>query len=318
MMTLEDLAALAEDVEDHYQTVTDEADANFKHGEFRDYPSDLTRDYRRDVVRMDKLYSKFLAVNDLCEAKGIDEKRQDMLQGVLDDFYIAIDTVQASNGMFTAYLNEGVAAKAIALFDLLTLLVKGQQLTLVNLIDDFESIEKRLVKARKMVKEVKVQLVFNLAAQALTLCIPQLRAAKAVYAALAVTGAKSAVDGFLGPKGPTLAGGIKNAAVDYAGFSKELGKTVNSVANVYSTLDALDTDTSELALAKKIVDGLVKDLAATQKALGTFQRLLKDSEKDLLSFAVALDKAVNASVKAADAFDAQRAERADLVTHAAL
>jgi hypothetical protein len=315
-MTMEDILALAEEVDDHYQTVTDEAEANFKHGEYKDYPTDIRGDYRRDVDRMDKYYDKFLGVFEMIEAKGIDEKRANLLQDMLDNLYNAIETVQASNGMFKAFLEEGVAGKAAGMFELLTLIVKGQRKTVDLLIEDIEDIEKLLQKAKKDVRDVQIQKGFNLALTAVSLCFPQLRAARAVYVALGTAGAKVMVDEFLGPTGPSIAGGIKTATFDYLGIADEVGKVGNTMATVYSTIDTYVTDEAELGKAEKTVRTVKKKLEDTRKALTQFQRLVKDSEKDLAALGIGLDKAVTAAHKARDTYAAQELERAELVADA--
>lgn len=315
-MTMEQIRALAEEVEDHYQTVTDEAEANFGHAEYQDYPSDIRGDYRRDVERMEKYYDKFLGVLEMIEKKGVDEKRANLLQDMLDNFYNSIETVQASNGMFRAFLDEGLASKVEGLFELLTLIVKGQQKTLDEVIDDLEEIEKLLRKAKKEVGEVKFQLAFNLAAQAIMVCVPAMRGVQAVYLALGTAGIKLGVDAYMGPKGPTNAGAVKNTALDYLGAAREVGKTANTVANVYSTLDTLGSDSDELGKAQRTVAIIRKKLAATQKQAEKLHGLLRDSQKDLTAYAVALEKSVLSAHKALDAFDRHEVERAELVAEA--
>ncbi len=316
MMTMDDIRAVAEEVEDHYQTVTDESEANFKHAEFKDYPSDIRGNYRRDVERMDKYYDKFLGVLEMIEKKGIDEKRVNLLQDMLDSFYNAIETVQASNGMFKAFLDEGVAGKAAGMFELLSLLVKGQRKTVETLIEDIQDIEKLLEKAKKDVSNVQIQKGFNLALTAVSLCFPQLRVARAVFVALGTAGAKVMVDEFLGPTGPSIAGGIKTATFDYLGIAEEVGKVGNTVATVYSTIDTYVTDEAELGKAEKTVRTVKKKLEDTKKALAQFQRLVKDSEKTLVALGIGLDKSVAAAHKARDAYASQKLERAELVAEA--
>jgi uncharacterized protein Yka (UPF0111/DUF47 family) len=312
-MTVEQMNDIIEQVDDHYQTVSDEAEANFKHAEFRDYPSDVTGDYRRDVVRMEKIYAKFHDFVEVIDEKGLDTKRANQFHALLDALYTSIDAVMHSNGMFRAFLEEGVAGWATGMFELLTALVKGQRKTVDSLIEDIEDIEKLIDKAKKDVRDARIQKGFNLALTAVSLCFPQLRAARAVFVALGTTGAKVIVDEFLGPSGPSTAGAIKSASLDYLGIADEVGKSVNVMATVYSTIDTYVTDDTELGRAEKTVVALRKKLAATEKALAQFQRLVKESEKDLVAFAIGLDKAVTAAHKARAAYASEKADRAELV-----
>jgi nitrogen fixation protein FixH len=73
------------------------------------------------------------------------------------------------------------------------------------------------------------------------------------------------------------------------------------------------TDQTELGKAEKTVAALRKKLAATDKAQAKFQRPAKESEKDLVAFAIGLDKAVTAPHKARAAHASEKAHRAELV-----
>jgi hypothetical protein len=116
--------------------------------------------------------------------------------------------------------------------------------------------------------------------------------------AVRTSGAKVIVDEVLGSSGPSSAGAVKSASLDYLGIADEVGKSVNVVATVYSTIDTYVTNDPYLGKAEKAVAAPRKKLALTDKALAQVQRLAKESEKDLVAFAIGLDKAVPAAHKA--------------------
>jgi hypothetical protein len=131
--------------------------------------------------------------------------------------------------------------------------------------------------------------------------------------ALGTSGAKVIVDEILGSCGSSSAGAVKPASLDYLGLADEVGKSANVVATVYSTIDTYVTNDTDLGNAEKVVAAPRKKLALTDKALAQVQRPAKESEKDLVAFAIGLDKAVTAAHKARAAHASEKAHRSELV-----
>lgn len=310
---IEMIDAMMEETEEYFSDVTEIAEKNFKHAEFREFSRKVTADYKRDYDKADLFYGKCLAAHEALKDRDITKARVTKLQKAHDAFFTATQALDEGNGMFTAFLDEGVAEKAAGLLVLLTALIKGQQKQVGVLLDDIEDIEKLLKKAKKDVTGAKVQMAFNLTVTAICLCYPPLRGAQAVFVALGTTGARLMADEFLGPTGPSNAAAIKAATTDYVGVAEEVGKIGNTITTVYSTVDTMVSDGTELGKAEKTVAAVRKKLAATIKAHAALMRLVAGSDRDLLRLAVSLEKAVKAAHAAKGRFEEHEMTRYDLL-----
>lgn len=304
--------AAMQGTEEFYQDVTDQADRNQKHPDFKEYSRKSTADYTRDRDVVERLYGKYCDAYDAF-LDGPSKARATNLEKAHAALSIAAAALDAGNAMFTAYLDEGVAAKAGAMFTLLALLIKNQQKQIGELADDIEDIEKLLKKARKEVTEAQVQKGLNLALTAVSLCFPPLRGARAVYVALTIAGTKLAADEFLGPSGPTQASAVKTAVTDYVGIADEVGKVGNTLMTVCSTVDTYTSDEKEVGKARKTVELVKKKLAAAQKAHAAVIDRMANSDRDLMSMAVGLEKAVKAASSARDRHQKHEWHRLDLI-----
>lgn len=298
--------------EEFYQEVADQADRNQKHGDFKEYSRKSTADYTRDRDVVERLYGKYCDAYDSF-LEGPTKARAAKLEKAHEAFSLATAALDAGNAMFTAYLDEGVATKAGALFTVLAALIKAQQKQIGTLADDIAEIEKLLKKAKKEVTEAQVQKGVNLALTAVSLCLPPLRGARAVYVALAFAGTKLAADEFLGPTGPTQASAVKTAVTDYIGIAEEVGKVGNSLMTAGSTIDTYLSDDKEVGKARKTVDLVRKKLAAAQKDHAALIDRMKNSDRDLLSMAIGLEKAVKAASAARARHQKHEWHRLDLI-----
>lgn len=302
-----------ESTEEFYDEVTETAERNTRHPDFRLYSRSSTADYVADLARVEKLYVKYCDAYDAVLEQGATKARLKNLEKAHEAFANATQALDHGNAMFTAYLDEGVAEKAAAVCLLLSGLIEGQKKQIDDLLDDVEDTEKLLKKARKEVTGAKVQQGFNLAITAVSLCLPPLKGAQAVVAALTIAGTKLAADELLGPTGPTAASGSKTAVTDYIGIADEVGKVGNTLTTIVSTVDTYTTDEKEIAKAKKTVAALKKKLAATEKAHAALVRRMAGVDRDLLKLAVALEKSVKAASEARKRYKEHECRRLDLI-----
>lgn len=305
---------MMEETEEYFSDVTEIADANLKHAEFKDYPRSLTGDYKRDYDVADKLYGKCLEAYDaLRNAEEITEARVKRLQKAHDAFFTATQVLEESNGMFKAFLDEGVAGKAAGLVTLLSLLVKGQLKKIEDLEDELTGIEKDLKAARKLVTQAEIQRGVNTALSVIGLCLPPLKGGRAVIGALATAGGKLTMDDLLGPSGPDEAAAVKQAATEWMSMAEEAGKVGGKIAGVLSGVDTWVADTKEVDKARKMLKAVQKKLEAAVKTHDVLVRALDGSEKELVRLSIAFEKAVKAAHAAKDRFRDHELTRYDLL-----
>jgi hypothetical protein len=307
------MEAVMQEAEEFYSDVTEIAEKNQGHADFKEYSRKSTADYVGDLARAEKLYEKYCDAYEAVTEQGPTPARVKTLEKAYAAFSLSVSAVDAGNAMFTAFLDEGVAGKAAGLFTLLGGIISGQQKMAGELLDDIEDIEKLLKKAKKDVTGARAQMGLNLAVTAVTLCFPPLRGAKAVFVALSVSGGKLVADEFLGPSGPSNASAVKTAVTDYGGLADEIGKVGNTLTTIYSTVDTYASDDAELGKAKKTVASVRKKLEAAQKAHAALVRRMADSDRDLLAMAVALEKSVKAAAAARDRYARRELQRMELI-----
>jgi hypothetical protein len=311
---MDTITMMMEETEEYFSDVTEIADANLKHTEFKDYPRGLTGDYKRDYDVADKLYGKCLEAYDaLRDAEEITKPRVARLQKAHDAFFTAIQVLEESNGMFQAFLDEGVAGKVAGIVALLSLLIKGQQKKFEALEYALLDIEKDLKAAKKLVTQAEIQRGVNTALSAIGLCLPALKGGRAVIAALASAGGKLTMDELLGPSGPDEAAAVKQASTEWMSMAEEAGKIGGKIAGVMSGVDTWVTDTKEVDKARKALKSIQKKLEAASKTHDMLERALEGSDKELLRLAIAFEKAVKAAHAAKGRFAEHEMTRYDLL-----
>ncbi len=310
---METIEAMMMETEEYFSDVSEIAEKNFKHPDFKEYSRKYTGVYKRDYDRADLLYAKCLQAYEAVQSNEITKARLTKLQKAHDAFDIATSALDASNAMFTAFLDEGVAKKAAEFLEMISAMIKAQQKKVDDLYGDIDDIHKLLKKAKKDVTGAKTQAAINVAITALSLCYPPLRGARAIYVAMATTGGRLMADEFLGPSGPSTAASMKGYVTDYVGMAKEFGKVGNTLTTIYSTVDTLGSDQSEIGKAEKVVSLLRKKLVDTEKDQAGLMYMMRNAEQELMRLAISLEKAVKSASAARDSYNGHEMNRYDLL-----
>ncbi len=306
------LTEMMNETEEFYDEVVDTAAANLKTSDIRDMPKGEVRAYRRDLATAELLYGKYCDAFDEARGGALTAARIARLQKAHNAFLTATEVVDEANGMFTARIESGMAAKAAAVVVLFQTILKSQETKMKSLADDLVALEKLLVKARKEASGAEIQRDVNLALTAVGLCLPSMTLGRQIMATIGFSAARLAPDTFWGPSGPDLAGAAKTLATEYAGVADAMGAVGGRLASITSMADTLNTDAKEVAKAKKTLADVKKRLKSARSSHDALERAMRASAGEAVRLTLALDKAASAARDAANRHQAHQARRHDL------
>ena len=306
------LTQMMNETEEFYQEVLDAAQANMKSRDLKLMPKDEVRGYERDLATAERLYDKYCEAFDAARGGALTASRIARLQKSHDAFLTATEVVDEGNGMFAARIDSDLAAKCAGVVALFQAILKGQEQRMKSLADDLVALEKLLIKARKEVTGAEIQRDLNLAITAIGLCLPSMTLGKQVMVTIGTTVVRLSADAIWGPTGPDLAGAAKTLASEYAGVADAMGAVGGRLVSVTSMADTLNTDSKEVAKARKTLADVKKRLKSARSTHGALERALSDSAREAVRLTLALDKAANAAKDAGSRYQAHKARRHDL------
>ncbi len=307
------LAALnffREGIEEHYSDVTDVTDKNLKSAEMAHYPSKLVSGYKKDYAVVEKLYDKCDAAFEEMEKKEVTIPRIKKAQGAMDGFNTAVMILEESNAMFSAHNKQKTASQATAILILLKAIVKGDETR--KLKKDLEALNKKLKTAKRDVTGAKAQRALNLAITGVTMCIPATSVAGVAFVVVATTATRLGADAALGPTGPSTGAAVKTTAGEFAGAVDLVGKGSGKLMSAVGAVDALVSDSKEIAGAEKALKDIQKQLKDVNKRLASLHKHMLASNKTFLKLAVAYETSTKAASDAVSKFKAAKQKRFNL------